>query len=62
MKSKTNFWQRIGLHDWFLKKETVETAQHAITLTANDVYKYTIEKFNESIKELSFANRIVFFS
>ena len=61
MKSKTNFWQRIGLHDWFLKKETVETAQHAITLTANDVYKYTIEKFNESIKELSFANRIVFF-
>lgn len=61
MKSKTNFWQRIGLHDWFLKKETGETAQHAITLTADDVYKYTIEKFNESIKELSFANRIVFF-
>ena len=61
MKSKTNFWQRMGLHDWFLKKETVETAQHAITLTPNDVYKYIVEKFNESIKELSFANRIVFF-
>ncbi len=61
MKSKANFWQRMGLHDWFLKKETVETAQHAITLTPNDVYKYTVEKFNESIKELSFANRIVFF-
>lgn len=61
MKSKTNFWQRIGLHEWFLKKETVETAQNAMTLTSNDVYKYTVEKFNESIKELSFANRIVFF-
>ncbi|MGV3658146.1 MAG: hypothetical protein ACO1NX_09330, partial [Chitinophagaceae bacterium] len=26
-----------------------------------DVYKYIVEKFNESVKELSFANRVVFF-
>lgn len=61
MKSKTTFWQRMGLHDWFLKKEAVEATQQALTLTPDDVYKYIVEKFNESIKELSFANRIVFF-
>lgn len=61
MKSKTTFWQRMGLHDWFLKKEAVETSQKVITLTPDDVYKYIVEKFNESIKELSFANRIVFY-
>ena len=61
MKSKTTFWQRMGLHDWFLKKEALETTQQVITLTPDDVYKYIVEKFSESIKELSFANRIVFF-
>jgi len=61
MKSKTTFWQRMGLHDWFLKNETVETSQQVIALTPDDVYKYIVEKFNESIKELSFANRVVFF-
>ncbi len=61
MKSKTTFWQRMGLHDWFLKKEATVTTQQAITLTPDDVYKYIVEKFNESIKALSFANRIVFF-
>ncbi len=61
MKQKTTFWQRMGLHDWFLKKEAVEATQKVVTLTPDDVYKYIVEKFNESIKELSFANRIVFF-
>jgi hypothetical protein len=61
MRSKTTFWQRMGLHDWFLKKETVETADRVITLTPDDVYKYIVEKFKESIGQLSFANRIVFF-
>ena len=32
-----------------------------MTLTPDDVYKYIAEKFNESIAQLSFANRIVFF-
>src|SRR3954470_18709683 len=61
MKSKTTFWQRMGLHDWFLKKEIVDSAQEAVTLTPDDVYKYIVEKFTESIRELSFANRVVFF-
>lgn len=61
MKSKTTFWQRMGLHDWFLKKEAVGTTQQIVTLTPDDVYKYIVEKFNESIAQLSFANRLVFF-
>ena len=61
MKPKTTFWQRLGLHDWFLKKETPETTQQIVTLTPDDVYKYIVAKFKESIPELSFANRIVFF-
>ena len=61
MKSNTTFWQRMGLHDWFLKKEAVQTKQQLSVLTPDDVFKYILQKFNESIKELSFANRIVFF-
>ncbi len=61
MKQKTNFWDRVGLHDWFLKKEaSVATAQVPV-LTPDSVYKYIVEKFEESIAQLSFANRIVFY-
>lgn len=51
----------MGLHDWFLKKEATEVTREIPTLTPNDVYKYIVQKFNESIAQLSFANRIVFF-
>ncbi|MCW3081414.1 hypothetical protein [Segetibacter sp.] len=61
MKSKTTLWQRMGLHDWFLKKEVTSVTQQIPTLTPDDVYKYIIQKFNESIAQLSFANRVVFF-
>src|SRR3954471_12441961 len=61
MKSKPTIWQQLGLHDWFLKKEALEPKQQIITLTPDDVYKYIVEKFNESISQLSFANRIVFY-
>lgn len=61
MKSKPSFWQRIGLHDWFLKKESARAVELVPLLTPNDVYKYIMEKFDESIQQLSFANRIVFF-
>ncbi len=61
MKSKPTIWQQLGLHDWFLKKEAVEPKHEVITLTPDDVYRYIVEKFNESIAQLSFANRIVFF-
>ncbi|HVG16736.1 MAG TPA: hypothetical protein VM935_17305, partial [Chitinophagaceae bacterium] len=61
MKSKTSFWQRIGLQDWFLKKENYDTGRKALAVTPNDVYKYILEKFNESIEQLSFSDRIVFY-
>lgn len=61
MKSKQSFWQRIGLHDWFLKKETTAATAAMPAITPNDVYKYIVDKFNESIGQLSFANRIVFY-
>jgi hypothetical protein len=51
----------MGLHDWFLKKEVTSVTQQIPTLTPDDVYKYIIQKFNESIAQLSFANRVVFF-
>jgi len=60
MKSKPSFWQRIGLHDWFLKKEYRDSPD-APVLTPDAVYKYLLQKFNESIRELSFANRVVFY-
>ncbi|HUC82410.1 MAG TPA: hypothetical protein VMR70_16005 [Flavisolibacter sp.] len=61
MKSKQSFWQRIGLHDFFLKKESEQVNYTPPSLTPDDVYKYIIDKFKESVRELSFANRIVFF-
>jgi hypothetical protein len=60
MKSKPSFWQRIGMHEWFLKKED-RPFVHIPTITPNDVYKYILDKFQESIAQLSFANRVVFY-
>ena len=60
MKSKSNFWQRIGLQDWFLKKENTAT-RTTPSITPDDVYRYILQKFNESIGQLSFADRVVFF-
>jgi hypothetical protein len=60
MASTPNFWQRIGIQDWFLTNETTEKAK-AKALTPDTVYSYIIEKFKESIEELSFADRIVFY-
>jgi hypothetical protein len=60
MASTPNFWQRIGIQDWFLTNETTEKAK-AKALTPDTVYSYIIEKFKESIEELSFADRVVFY-
>jgi hypothetical protein len=61
MKPKTSIWQKIGLHDWFLKKEATHVKDQTPALTPNDVYHYILQKFNESISTLSFANRVVFY-
>ncbi len=56
---KSTIWQRTGVQNWFLKKETgvLETS----SLTPDVVYKYIIEKFRESVAELSFADRVIFY-
>ncbi|MFT4153735.1 hypothetical protein [Parafilimonas sp.] len=61
MKTKTSFWQRMGFHEWFLKREATYNVKQTQPLTAADVYKYIVQRFEDSIKELSFANRVVFF-
>jgi hypothetical protein len=55
-----SFWQRIGLHDWFLKKDS-DPVLAGHSMTPDDVYRYIVEKFRESIHQLSFANRVVFY-
>lgn len=60
MKSETTFWQRIGIHNWFLSDTGIISKEPQV-LTPNQVYKYIIDKFNESIAELSFADRVVFY-
>lgn len=59
MKSKVPFWQRLGLHSWFLKDSAV--ADEQMMPTPDMVYQYIVDKFSESIEQLSFANRIVFY-
>ena len=59
---KESFWKRIGLHDWFLKKEPEgQHYQAPPALTPDDVFRYILEKFTASIYELSFADRVVFY-
>ena len=57
--TKPTFWQRSGVHNWFLKKETGVT--EIFSMTPDLVYKYIIEKFKESVTELSFADRVIFY-
>lgn len=57
--TKPTFWQRTGVHNWFLKKESGLTETGS--MTPDLVYKYIIEKFRESVAELSFADRVIFY-
>jgi len=59
MNTSPTFWKKIGVQDWFLKKETVFTETSG--MTPDVVYKYIIEKFQASIAELSFADRTIFY-
>lgn len=59
MTTKPTFWQRTGVQSWFLKKESGFTETAA--MTPDLVYKYIIEKFRESVSELSFADRVIFY-
>jgi len=61
MSSKVSLWQRLGIQDWFLTAENNPKEKKERTLTPDDVYNYVVAKFNDSIRELSFADRIVFY-
>lgn len=61
METKTSFWQRLGIQDWFLTDETSGINGKTPALTPEVVYRYIIEKFTDSIRELSFGNRVVFY-
>jgi hypothetical protein len=61
MAEKSTFWKKTGLQDWFLPSEKTQSKQAARGLTPDEVYKYILEKFKESVAQLSFANRIVFY-
>ncbi len=61
MEEKPSFWQRIGIQDWFLSSNNAGPVAKAQPLTPDTVYKYIIDKFKESVAELSFAERIVFY-
>lgn len=60
MATEPSFWQRIGIHEWFLNDGGGKPAIPE-TLTPELVYKYIIEKFKDSIVDLTFAERIVFY-
>lgn len=61
MDSKPSIWQRMGIQDWFLTNENTSKSKQQPNLTPDDVYNYVIDKFNDSIRQLSFAGRIVFY-
>ena len=61
MAEKSTFWKKTGLQDWFLPTEKSKAKKAVKGLTPDEVYKYILDKFKESIGQLSFANRIVFY-
>jgi len=61
MDNKTSIWQRIGIQDWFLTSENAVKAKKQAMLTPDDIFNYVIAKFNDSIRQLSFAGRTVFY-
>ena len=63
METRSTFWKKIGLQDWFLPngKAAAIAAVNNKSLTPDDVYMYIIEKFKESVSQLSFADRVVFY-
>jgi hypothetical protein len=61
MSEQKSFWKRIGLQDWFLKDPQDEGNSKLAPLSPEEVYQYILSKFEESQKQLSFADRTVFY-
>jgi len=61
MDQKTSIWQRMGIQNWFLTSENTGVNKKQLMLTPDDIYNYVIDKFTDSIRQLSFGGRIVFY-
>ncbi|MDP9078945.1 MAG: hypothetical protein M3O71_16075 [Bacteroidota bacterium] len=61
MEQKASIWQRMGIQDWFLTSPNNTKAKKQPGLTPDDVYNYVVAKFSDSVRELSFGDRIVFY-
>ena len=61
MSEKPNFWQRLGLHDWFVNKPEAAPSGDRAALTPDTIYRYILQQFETSVRELSFAGRVVFY-
>lgn len=61
MAQNTSIWEKLGIQGWFLSPAQTAVKKKQQTLTPDDVYNYVLSKFNDSIRELSFADRIVFY-
>lgn len=61
MKPKESIWQKLGMHEWLLKQATSESAYKEKKITPDEVFGFLVNKFKESVSQLSFANRVVFY-
>ncbi len=61
MEQKASIWKRLGIQDWFLSPAQNGSKKKQPALTPDDVYNYVLSKFNDSVRELSFADRVVFY-
>lgn len=61
MAEQKTFWQRIGIQDWFLKDPAARQQEAVSALSPEEVYRYILQQFDASVKQLSFADRVVFF-
>jgi len=61
MTTKPTIWKRLGIQDWFLSDDGTASSAKPKPLTPNVVYKYIIDRFRQSITELSFSQRVVFY-
>lgn len=59
MSPNPTFWKKTGIYEWFLKKEAAIAEEPS--LSPDTVYKYLVEKFRQSITDLSFADRVIFY-
>jgi len=61
MTNKPTFWQRIGIQDWLLNDTGSSSSSKSKQLTPDLVFQYIISRFQDSIADLSFAKRVVFY-